>query len=222
MEYILALKNDGRSYCQYYLSLLRTKYILIFSFYTKDYNSRIIKIFLFKLNFIIYFTITALFFNNSKMHHIYVTKGTLDLNYEIPKIIYSLLISLLINKPLRFLALSNDSLIKLKKFKSTINNNVEKEKEKLKNNLSIKFILFFIISFVVLLLFGFYLAMFCAVYKNTQYYLTKETLIGFSISLVYPFGTFLIPGLFRIPALYNSKNKKEYVYKFSKFLQSFL
>ena len=222
MEYILALKNDGRSYCQYYVSLLRTKYILIFSFYTKDYNSRIIKIFLLKLNFIIYFTITALFFNNSKMHHIYVTKGTLDLNYEIPKIIYSLLISLLINKPLRFLALSNDSLIKLKKFKSTTNNNVEKEKEKLKNNLSIKFILFFILSFVILLIFGFYLAMFCAVYKNTQYYLIKEKLIGFSISLVYPFGTYLIPGLFRIPALYNSKKKKEYVYKFSKFLQSFL
>ena len=70
LQYDLALKYDSRSYCQYYTSLLRINYILIFAF-TKDYNSRIIKLYLLILNFIIYFTTNALFFNNNNMHHIY-------------------------------------------------------------------------------------------------------------------------------------------------------
>ena len=48
--YEQALKYDKRNYIQYYFSLLKTKYILIFSFYTSnDYNSKIIKIDLFLL-----------------------------------------------------------------------------------------------------------------------------------------------------------------------------
>ena len=55
--------------------------------------------------------------------------------------------------------------------------------------------------------------MFGAIYTKTQYHLIKDTIISFSLSLLYPFGIYLIPGLFRIPALSNRKNKKEYLYK---------
>ena len=45
LPYELALQYDKRSYCKYYISLLRTKHNFIFSFcYNKDYNSKIIKI----------------------------------------------------------------------------------------------------------------------------------------------------------------------------------
>ena len=46
LSYKSALKIDKRSYCQYYLSLLKTKHILIFSFYNhyNNYNSQIVKI----------------------------------------------------------------------------------------------------------------------------------------------------------------------------------
>ena len=48
LTYEEALKYDKRSYIQYYLSLLKTKHLLIFSFITKnEYNSRVIKICLF-------------------------------------------------------------------------------------------------------------------------------------------------------------------------------
>ena len=48
LSYKDALIYDKRTYIQYYLSLLRTKHLLIFSFYinNKDYNSQIIKMFL--------------------------------------------------------------------------------------------------------------------------------------------------------------------------------
>ena len=63
--------------------------------------------------------------------------------------------------------------------------------------------------------------MFGAIYKNTQYHLLKDILINFGLSLVYPFGIYLLAGFFRIPAISNSKKNKKYLYRFSKFLQFF-
>ena len=41
--YEKAIKYDKRTYCEYYLSLIQTKHILIFYFYNNSYyNSRII------------------------------------------------------------------------------------------------------------------------------------------------------------------------------------
>ena len=83
--------------------------------------------------------------------------------------------------------------------------------------LKIKFAIFFIISFILLIMFWFYLACFCAVYKNTQIHLIKDTLISFGTSMVYPFFIYLIPGIFRIYSI--NRRNKEYVYKISKILQ---
>ena len=58
--------------------------------------------------------------------------------------------------------------------------------------------------------------MFGAVYKNTQYILLEDTLLGFALSLVTPFVIYLIPGLFRIPALSNPQRNKRCLYNFSK------
>ena len=55
LEYKKALNIDKRTYFQFYFSLLKTKHIIIFTFYTKnDYNSKIIKIILFLFSFFNY------------------------------------------------------------------------------------------------------------------------------------------------------------------------
>ena len=59
--------------------------------------------------------------------------------------------------------------------------------------------------------------MFGAVYRNTQNHLINDTLISFGLSLIYPFGINLLPGLCRIPALSN-QNKNKYLYNLSKFI----
>ena len=61
--------------------------------------------------------------------------------------------------------------------------------------------------------------MFCAIYVNTQSHLIKDTLISFGLSLLYPFGIYLLPGIFRIPSISNRKNKKKYLYSISNMLQ---
>ena len=104
LSYDLALCFDKRTYCVYYISLLKTKHILISSFcYNEDYNSKLIKIDLFFMGFTIYYTVNALFFNDDTMHNIYISKGSFYIEYQLPKIVYSSLISLVLKTLLKLL-----------------------------------------------------------------------------------------------------------------------
>ena len=218
LSYELALKNDNRTYCQYYNSLIQTKHNLIFSFcYKNDYNSRIIKIDLFFINFILDFTLNALFFEDDTMHKIYEDKGKFDFLYQLPLILYSLIISSVLDTLLKLLALSEDYILGLKKDKSC--KNLNRRYIYLYKKIKIILFSFCIISSIFLFLFWYYISMFCAIYKNTQIHLIKDTLISFGTSLIYPFVIYLLPGFFRIPALSNKNNKRECLYNLSKFLQ---
>ena len=219
-KFILALKHDNRTYCMYYFSLLKTKHIIIYSFFnSNDYNSPIIKMDLFFINLALEFAVNALFFSDKTMHKIYEDKGEFDFIYQIPQIIYSFLISSIIKMFLELLALSQGDISDFKDSKKNIYLN--KRALKLKFKLHIKFIFYFIISTIFLFCFWYYLAMFCAVYKNTQIHLIKNTLFSFGLSLVWPFFIYLFPGCFRIPAIANPRKGKKYLYIFSKFLQFF-
>ena len=219
LSYKLALKFDKRTFCSYYLSLIRTKHVLIFSFYNnkKDYNSQIIKINLFFVGFITDLFINALFFNDDTMHKIYEEEGDFNFLYQLPQIIYSTLISLVINNLIQMLALSEGNILDFKKNKNK--KNLNKRVDKLNNILRIKFILYFIICIILLIFFWYYLSMFCAVYRNTQNHLIKDTLISLGLSIIYPFGIYLLPGIFRIPSLSNSDNKRNCMYNLSLILQ---
>ena len=134
-SYNLSLKIDKRTYCQYYISLLKTQHILICAlFNNNDYNSVIIKFNLFLIGFTIEYIVNALFYNDDTMHKIYETKGEFDLENQIPIIVYSTIISSLLNYPLNFLALSNEPIINFKQGISKIN--IKKSAKKLKNILS--------------------------------------------------------------------------------------
>ena len=78
-----------------------------------------------------------------------------------------------------------------------------KESTILLKKLKIKFSIFFIIIFLLISFFWYFISAFCAVYKNTQIILIENTLSSFGLSLLYPFGINLIPGVIRIPALKN-------------------
>ena len=86
-------------------------------------------------------------------------------------------------------------------------------------SLKINFALFFIITFILLLLFLYYITCFCGIYINTQTHLIKDTFISFGISLLYPFGIYLIPGIFRISALRAKKMDRKCLYKLSQLIQ---
>ena len=222
IEYKEALIKDKRTYCEYYLSLLKNKHPLIFSFATYiDYNLYIVKIFLFFFSFSLNLTVNALFFNDDTMHKIYEDKGKFNFLYQIPQIIYSTLISIVISILIKKLALSQKKIMEIKKEK---NKNILDKKyyQKLLKNLKIRFVLFFIISFLILLFFLYYITCFCGVYINTQTHLIKDSVISLITSLFIPLIICLIPGIFRIYSLKGEKPNKEYAYKFSIFLENYI
>ena len=217
LEYKEALKVDKRIYFQYYFSLLKTKDLLLFSFYPlkNDYNSKIIKFYLFFYTFTINYTVNGFFFNESTIHQIKEDGGKFNFGYQIRQIIYSSFISSCLDMVVRFLSLSERNILEIKHEKQITN--LDKKIKIILKRLSYKFILFFIISFILLLFFWYYISCFGSVYKNTQVYLIKDSLISFGFSLLYPVGLYLIPGLFRIPSLKDPK--RENLYKFSKIIQ---
>ena len=217
LSYKKALNLDKRKYWGYYCALLKENHLLLFSFLpTNDYNLKIIKIDLFFINFAMNFTVNALFFNDSTMHKIYEDSGEFNIIYQIPQILYSSIISLILFSIVKISALTENNVLAVKHQKKR---NLNVEKNKTYKILNIKFILFVFISFIMLFTFFYYLACFCVIYKNTQIHLIKDTLISFGLSLIFPFFTCLIPGIFRIPALSNKNNKRETLYKFSKFIE---
>ena len=220
LSYDQALEIDGRSYCSHYFSLLRTKNLLIFSFWPneKDYNSRIIKIYLFFFTFTTYYIVNAFFFDESTFEQINEDDGHFNFIYQIPQILYSTIISSVINALVKYLALSEQHIVELKQIKT--NMILTKKSKRVFKLLHYKFLLFFIICSILLLFFWYYLACFGAIYRNTQLHLLKDSIISFSFSLLYPFGYFLVPGIFRIPSLI--KKNRKCLYNFSKFIQALL
>ena len=151
------------------------------------------------------------------MHKIYEDGGSFNFIYQIPQILYSSIISTVINALVKSLSLSEKNILEIKYEKFI--KNIENKANETKRILKIKFIIFFILSFALILFSWYYISCFCAVYKNTQLHLIKDSVISFGLSLLYPLFIYLIPGIFRIPSLRNSKKNSECMYKISKIIQ---
>ena len=217
MEFDEALKFDQRTFFQYYVSLLRTKHLLLFAYIpSNDYNSGILKKCIFLFSFSLYYTINALFITDATIHQIYEQKGKYDFLYQLPGVIYSSIISSLVNIVIRFLSLSEKDVVIFKNLKNNNKSFLNNEKIQLMKLLRIKFVWFFNLSLALLFLFWYYISCFCAVYKNTQFHLLKDTFISFGFSLLYPIFIYILPGFIRI---YSLKKKKTCIYKISKIIQ---
>ena len=130
---------------------------------------------------------------------------------------YSTIISSAINLLMKTLSLTEKNIISLKD--NNKNDKLEQNIYNLKKNLKIKFVLFFIISYILLFIFWLYVSTFCAVYRIDSIYLFDDTIISCGLGLLYPFGYYLIPGIFRIYALKDKEKNKECIYNIIKFIQ---
>ena len=221
LNYELAILLDHRNYCGYYISLIKYNHPLFFSFGSyNDYNSKIIKIFLFFFSFCLDFVINALFFTDDTMHKIYEDKGEFNFLYQLPQILYSTLISRFIDSFIKNFALTQDIFIDLKQGK--VKRRLENLNKKLIQKLKYKFTMFFISTFFILLFLWYYITCFCGIYVNTQIHLIKDTLISLLSSFFIPFILFLLPGIFRISSLSAKKPLHKLLYKFSVFLENWL
>ena len=218
LSYSLAKIHDKRTFCKYYTSLLKIKHILLVIFYNNDdYYSKIVKFDSLFFFFAIHYAINTSFYNEDIIHKVYENNGIYILKYNFPKIIFSSLISMFLNIFFKLLILSNDTILKFKINLS--NNNICDNKKNLMQKLGIKFISYFIISSLLLLFFWYYISMFGAIYRNNQYHLLKNTGISFVLSMIYPFGIFLLCGILRISALSEHNKNRKCMFYCSKVMQ---
>ena len=211
-----ALKYDKRTFIQLYLSYFRHKHPILYLFYN-DYNITVIKYILFLQSIGIHLCTNGLFFREGTMHHIYKDYGLFNFIYRLPFTLYSVIISFVVTFLFKRLALTQDCVIQYKNEVEKIENRNEavKRASDIIKRYKIKLIFFVISIILILVMFWFYIGCFCAVYRNTQFYLLKDSAIGFGISMFYPIGIFLAAVLLRIIAL-----KKNYpiIYRISKIL----
>ena len=219
LSYEEAIIFDKRSNCDYYCALIRCKQLFIFTFCSfNDYNSGIVKKFMFFLSFALHYTINALFFDESTMHQIYEDKGKFNFAYQITHILYSAITATFILRlMLQTLVLTDKDILEVK-LQSTKNLAFNMKKNKLKC-IKIKFAIFFIFNFILLGLFWYYLTCFNAIYENTQVYLIENTFISFAFSLFYPFIINIFPTMIRMSSIHSSNKDQKCCYKVSQIIQ---
>ena len=211
-----AAKNDKRTAMQFYFSLIKTKHLLFFPFTKKnDFNALSMKVcFLFlMIGFIL--TISVLFIDESDLHEFYVSNGAFNIFYHLPKILYSALVSSIIKYILLWNIFTENNFLNLKK---RISSGRLDRFNKDMANLSQKSACFFPVSIIILLVFWIYIMCFGSVFSKSHFQILKMFLISFGLHLVAPFIYNFIPTFFRACSLQGKKNK-EYLYRFSQYLQ---
>ena len=221
LSYNDATSKDQRTFFQTYISLIKTRDLLFFTFKCKhDYNSGIIKFCFFFFIFAFLFFINTLFVDEITLHNIFITEGNLGLFHSIPIMLYSVLITSTLKNILLEYIFTEDNILTIKEADKSQKNEVIKD---VYTKVTLKCSLYFYISFVIVLFIWIYIACFFTIFKNTQLFVLKNTLISFGIFLAFPFAYYVIPAALRIISLESRESKNRlFVYALAKILLIFV
>ena len=162
------------------------------------------------------FALNVMFFFDDSMRKIYLDYGKYNFIALIPQAIYSTILSETLDILLRYLCLTEKDMYKIKKIEK------KKKKKVLNKNLfkilrciKMRIISYLIFTHLLFFFYWYFVATFCAVYKNTQIILIKDSFLSLFLSLLYPFILYLLPTTLRIIALRDSKKRLKCLYKSS-------
>ena len=194
LEYLEAIELDKRNFIKTYWSILKREHLIIFTFFIRnDYNLVPIKFSRFFFLICTDMALNVIFFTDDSMHKVYKNYGKYDFVQQIPQIIYSIIVSQVLEVILCFMK------------------NIQKNIEilfKILRCVKIKLIGFYLFTFVLFLGYWYLITAFCAVYQNTQIIFIKDSISSFLLGLLYPFVLYLFPSFFRIIALCDKTKKR--------------
>ena len=124
-----------------------------------------------------------MFYSDETMHKINVDKVLFDFTYQLPIMVYSLLVSTVLEILINTLGLYEGDILSIKNSKIK---NISVGQEVL-YRIKCKIFFFFIVTYILLFLFWIFLGCFCAVYKNTQIHLLIGVSSSYLISFIIPF-----------------------------------
>ena len=198
-------KKDKKSFLEIYWSILRMKHIILFTFFVRnDYNIVYIKFERFIFSIVTYFALNVFFFADETMHKVFLDYGKFNFLQQIPQIIYSTIVSQLIDIIVCYLGLTEKKYNEIKKSKQ----NSEYKIISMIKCIKIKITFFFIFTFLMYIFFWYTITCFCSIYENTQIIFIKDSFSSFALGLVYPFFLYLALALFKFITS-NKASKKE-------------
>ena len=217
LSYSKAVDYDKRSFLYVYWQLLRREHLILFTFFSwGDNNIIAIKLSKFIFAVVLDFAFNVLFFVDESMHKIYLNYGKYNFIAQIPQILYSTFGAEALDLFLRYLSIIEKDVYRIKKLEKEKNEVIAKQKIfKILKCMRIKLIFYFIVTFFFMCFFWYFIAAFCAVYKNTQLFLIKDSMVSLLMSLIYPFGLYLFPAALRIISLKDKKKRLSLLYKIS-------
>ena len=217
LEYEKAVQYDKRTFFNYYWQLIRREHLIIFTFFSwDDYNVISIKLSKFIFAVALDFAVNVAFFFDDSMHKVYLDYGKYNFIAQIPQIIYSTAASESLDVFIRYLCLIEKDVYRIKQIEKKKNKAIAKQQIfKVLKCMRIKLILYFFVTFLFMSFFWYFVSAFCAVYKNTQIYLIKDSITSFGLSLLYPFALYFFPTALRIISLLDKKKRLNFLYKLS-------
>ena len=211
LSYEKAVELDKRTFGQIYWSRLKSKHLIIFTFIScNDHNLVYIKIARFLFLICTSLAMNVIFFFDSSMHKIYLDYGKYNFIQQIPQIIYSSIVTMVIEILIGFLSYTDNNIYQIRQIEEY---NPEKVK-KIVRTIKIKLIVFFIITFLFFAFYWYLITSFCAVYSNTQVIYLKDFATSFCLGLIYPFAIQIGFSLLRICTLRDKKKSRSFLYKF--------
>ena len=219
LEYNEAIIYDKRSFFKTYLDFLSREHLIIFSFLVcNDYNLIYIKYTRFIFLVVTDMAMNVFFFTDDSMHEIFLNYGKYDFVQQIPQIVYTTIISNLLETFLCYLSLTDKHIYQIK----NLSKHYEREGVfKILRCIEFKLINFYIFIFLLFIFYWYLVSAFCAVYKNTQIIFLKDALSSFILGIFLPFIIYLFPTTLRIISLKTKKHNLECLFKLSNIIPFF-
>ena len=162
----------------------------------------------------IHMTMNGLFFVHESMHRKYVNGEEMTFVQKIPQLLFTLIVSHLIEVLLCFLGMTDIHIYKIKSLPK-----YEKNGEEIIDIIDImkrRLVGFYIVTFILFLFNWYFISAFCAVYQNTQKIFIRDSAISFVTSMIDPFIIYGATTLLRYVSLVRCcKKKLGCVYKLS-------
>ena len=218
LEYNEAIKLDRRTFLEIYWSILKREHSILFTFFVRnDHNIIYVKYPRFIFFMCTDMALNVFFFSDETMHKMYLDYGKYNFVQQIPQIVYSTIVSQIIQVFICYLSLTDKHYYQIKNIKI-------KSKEqiyKIIKCVKLKIYFFFITSWIIFFFYWYLITCFCEVYRNTQTAFIKDSLTSFGLGLLYPFALYLMPSTLRIIALKTCIGKLSFIYALSDIIPIF-
>ena len=223
LSYDEAYELDKRSFFSTYFSVLMREHAFFLTFFAwNDYNLFYVKIDKFLILFCTDMTLNGLFFVHESMHKKYTLGEDFTFVQKIPQLVFTLLVSNILEVFLCFLSMTDVSVYEIKAL-----GDYQKNGEKIQSILKCikrKLVVFYIFTFLLFTFYWYFISSFCAVYKNTQKIFIRDSFLSFLTSAIEPFITYGVTSLLRIVSLLKCWKKNCFakcIYKLSDLIPFF-